>query len=152
MNRQQLRSATSAKGFSSSPITSKYKNRIIEKEGVKWSSVYEYECWLVLKDLQKLGKISNLKRQVSIKFEHNGVNLWNTRPDFYFEVKLPSGKEVPIYADAKNSFTAATRSFRTTQKMFKAFYDQEIVVFLKDKRTNIQEAIYKHPLAKVHFA
>jgi hypothetical protein len=126
---------------------SKYGNVITEAEGFKWASKYEYECWQILTDLQREGKIFNLKRQLTVKFTHNNVVLWTTRPDFYFEVDVLSTSDSirrePVYADAKNSFTAGTRSFKTTQKMFKAFYNREILTFLKDKGTNIQDAI-KH--------
>lgn len=126
-----------------SPKRSKYGNRIVVAEGVKWASQWEYDCWLMLKDLVRLGRINNLKRQVRVKFEHNGVELWRTIPDFYFEVEV-FDKIYAVYADAKSEFSANTRSFQTGQKMFRAFYGYEMAVFLNKKGSNIEKTIADH--------
>lgn len=120
---------------------SKYNNVITEFEGVKWASKYELACWKELRLIEKSGLIKNLKRQVTLKFEHNGHHLWTTRPDFYFEIETPEGKIEPFWADAKNSFTANSRTFKTSQKMMKAFLGKEMLVFLMDKKTSILDEI-----------
>lgn len=120
---------------------SKYNNVITEVDGVKWASKYELACWRELKLIEKAGLIKNLKRQVTLSFEHNGVKLWTTRPDFYFEIETPEGRMEPFWADAKNSFTANSRTFKTSQKMMKAFLGKEMLVFLMDKKTNILDEI-----------
>lgn len=119
-------------------LRSKYKNTILTVDGVKWHSKFEYSCWEVLKSLEKEGKIKNLKRQVRIKFEYNGVVLWRAIPDYYFEIEIDD-KVIPIYADAKNTFTEKARTFKTTQRFCEAFYGRPILVFKKD--TNIEKSI-----------
>lgn len=119
----------------------RYPSKRFKKEGVTWQSQYEYDCWLVLKDLQKQKKIKNLSRQVSKKFIHNGVVLWRNVIDFYFEV---GDENFPVFADAKSTYTENTRTWKTTQKFFQAYYGHPVVVFLSDKKTNIEQAINHH--------
>ncbi len=48
---------------SSKNTPSKYKNKKIETEDGVFDSKKEYRRWLVLKELEERGEISNLKRQ-----------------------------------------------------------------------------------------
>ena len=120
----------------------KYRNKRIEHDGLTFDSQFELSCWLVLKDLEKQGKIFSLKRQVTVKFIHNGVKLMSSRPDFYFEVRGDNDRVIPVYADAKNPVTAKLRPFRIAQNMFRAFHGAPMVVFTT--YTNIEEAIKHH--------
>ena len=45
----------------------KYNNKTFEADGYKWDSKKEYQRWLVLKDAEAQGLITDLQRQV--KFE-----------------------------------------------------------------------------------
>lgn len=45
----------------------KYNNKTFEADGYKWDSKKEYQRWLVLKDAEAQGVITDLQRQV--KFE-----------------------------------------------------------------------------------
>lgn len=45
----------------------KYHSKKIETEEGKFDSKYEYEEWIRLKSLKKVGEISNLERQVKIE-------------------------------------------------------------------------------------
>ena len=45
----------------------KYNNKTFEADGYKWDSKKEYQRWLVLKDAEAKGLITDLQRQV--KFE-----------------------------------------------------------------------------------
>lgn len=121
--------------------TPKYRNKRVEHKGMKFDSQFELSCWLILEDLEKQGKIQNLKRQVTIAFKHNDIKLMSSRPDFYFEVKIDE-KIIPIYADAKNKVTAKLRPFRIAQNMFKAFYGAPMIVFLN--YTSIETEISSH--------
>jgi hypothetical protein len=54
----------------------KYKNRKVEFQGIKFDSVKERNRYIYLLSLQQAGKITDLKLQVPFelqpKFEHNG--------------------------------------------------------------------------------
>lgn len=46
-------------------MISKYKNKkFIDEEGNKWDSKREYKRWILLKEREEKGEISNLQRQV----------------------------------------------------------------------------------------
>jgi len=120
----------------------KYRNTAIIRDGIRFDSKHEYNCWNTLKNLEKLGYIFNLKRQVKVPFVHNGVTVFVSRPDFYFEVEVENSRKIPVYADAKSPITAKLRPFRIAQKMFLAFFGAPMLVFLAD--TNIYETIIKH--------
>lgn len=108
--------------------TSKYKNRRVIYEGGWFDSKFELSCWQTLQTLERQGTIKNLKRQITLKFEHNGVLIMRSRPDFYFELHYPN-KVVPLYADAKSTATAKLRPFKIAQNLSLAFYGIPIVVF-----------------------
>lgn len=118
---------------------SKYKNTPVISDGMRFDSKHEFECWNTLKDLERRGVIYNLKRQITVPFIHNGIKIASSRPDFYFEVKVEESRYFPVYADAKSPATAKLRPFKTTQKMFLAYYGTPVLVFLAT--TNIEESI-----------
>lgn len=119
--------------------TKKYRNVKAEYRGMKFDSQFELACWQVLEQLQREGKITSLKRQVSVTFTHNGIKLMACRPDFYFEVHIDEEKTAAVYADAKSPVTAKLRPFKIAQNMFRAFYGYPMLVFTLD--SNIEEMI-----------
>ena len=66
INLRKRRSTTSADG-SAEPKRNKYGNRKVEFQGIIFDSKREMQRWVVLKDAESKGVISDLQRQV--KFE-----------------------------------------------------------------------------------
>ena len=57
------------------PKPSKYKNKRVEVDGIKFSSQKEAREYLRLKQLEKIGDIKGLKLQVKFDFKINGDYL-----------------------------------------------------------------------------
>ncbi len=110
----------------------KYGNKKIFREDKLWHSVWEYECYLILKDIKE---VTSIKTQVEYKFIHNQVYITKYVADFVFEY---CGHE--IVADAKSEHTATMQRFKIQQKLMRAFYNCEIINFYKGK-TDISELL-----------
>jgi hypothetical protein len=125
----------------------KFGNRKFKAEGLTWDSEYEYYCWQVLGELQKQKLIFNLRRQVIIRFAHNGVHICRFIPDFGFDAQqLPKpdnnfkDRLPQIIADAKSKFVANFQKYKWQKNMLRAFYSREVLEFIKGE-TNIEAAV-----------
>ena len=119
----------------------KYRNeKFIDGDGIKWASLWEYNCWLILRDIEKKGIIRSLKRQRIFKFVHNGIHIATARLDFSFEIEV-QGNWIEIIADAKSEIISKMQRFLWQTKMMQAFYQIDILVFIKG-RTDVQKEVY----------
>jgi hypothetical protein len=125
----------------------KFGNRKFKAEGLTWDSEYEYYCWQVLGELQKQKLIFNLRRQVIIRFAHNGVHICRFIPDFGFDAQqLPKpdnnfkDRLPQIIADAKSKFVANFQKYKWQKNMLRAFYSREVLEFIKGE-THIEAAV-----------
>ncbi len=97
----------------------KYRNKKVVYNGIKYDSIKEGLRGLELHQLQKDGKISELKTQVPFKFELNGVKICKYVADFQY---VQNGKL--ITEDVKGFKTA---TYKLKRKMMKAFYNIEVL-------------------------
>lgn len=119
----------------------KYRNeKFVDPEGIKWASLWEYNCYLILRDIEKKGIIRNLKTQRIFKFVHNDVHIATARLDFSFEIEI-RGFWIEIIADAKSKIISKMQRFIWQTKMMKAFYHTDILVFLKNE-SDVKTEVY----------
>ena len=95
--------------------------------GITFDSEAEYERWLFLLELQKQGKISWLRRQVTYKLHAiGGMKITTYRADHVYVV---NGKL--IVEDVKSKFTAKMRSFQMRKKWMLSEHGIDVFVFIK---------------------
>lgn len=104
-------------------LTSKYRNKRTERDGVTFDSKAEADRWSVLSILAKTGHITNLERQVRYLLAVNGIKIGHYVADFrYFDQR--SKREV--VEDVKSSATK-TAVYNLKKKLMKAVHGVDIV-------------------------
>lgn len=103
----------------------KYNNKTFTAEGIKWHSIWEYDCWNVLKRLEADGYIFDLQRQHVIVVSISGVEVCKCILDFYFTVRVNGIKE-DVYADAKSTITDRMYKFLIQKKLLKSVYGIDV--------------------------
>lgn len=103
------------------PKPSKYRNRKIEINGVKFDSEKEYLRWLQLVAMQARGEISDLQRQFAFEFKMNAIVICRYVADFTY-----TREGSLIVEDVKSEFTAKLPEYRIKKKLMKAFHGIEI--------------------------
>ncbi len=97
---------------------SKYRNRVVIKNGERFDSTKEYLRHLVLVDMQKHGEIRSLKRQPKFVLIVNAVKVGEYWPDWrYYDLR----KDVWVCEDAKGF---QTPEFKLKWKLAKALYPE----------------------------
>lgn len=102
----------------------KYKNKKVEYDGIKFDSIKEKNRYIGLKQMEKLGIIKNLQRQVkyelqpSFKFNGKTIRSINYIADFVY---IQDGIE--IIEDVKGM---RTKEYILKKKMFEYKYQKEI--------------------------
>jgi len=102
------------------PEKSKYGNKKVICDGIKFDSIGEKNRYLVLKSMEEQNFISELKLQVPFPIIHNGVKICKYIADFtyiqdnVYKVEDLKGFETP--------------EFKLKKKMVKAFYDIDILL------------------------
>lgn len=97
---------------------SKYGNKKVEVDGIKFDSKKEAQRWGVLRLLEKAGHVQGLRRQVTFPLVVNGIKICSYRADFVY---TRNGKEV--VEDAKGFITP---EFKLKQKLMAAVHGIEI--------------------------
>lgn len=139
----------------------KYRNTRFEKNGEKWDSEWEYQCWLVLKSLEKKRVIFNLQRQVKYEFWVNGVYIAKVILDFAFDfqksphimrsfpkspwygARLKGERWTPsIVADAKHPETAKMQRWKWQINLMRALYLYDVKVFYKGITDVVKEVYF----------
>ena len=100
----------------------KYKNHIVEVDGIKFHSAKEAAYYGELKIRKMTGDILSFERQIRYKLEVNGVLICTYISDF--EVVLSTGIREVI--DVKSFFTRRLPEYRKKKKLMKAIYNIEI--------------------------
>jgi hypothetical protein len=96
----------------------KYRNKPTEIDGIEFPSQKEAGRWVYLSRLQKAGRISGLRRQVTFPLRVNGAIVARYRADFVY---LEDG--VRVVEDTKGVRTAV---FKLKRRLMMAIYDIEI--------------------------
>lgn len=100
----------------------KYRAKKVTVDGETFDSQGEYARWCELKLLERAGKISGLKRQITYPLVVNGEKIGSIIPDFDYRDNR-TGEQ--ITEDFKSKPTQ-TPVFRLKAKLFKAVYGREI--------------------------
>lgn len=107
---------------------SKYGNKKVVVDGIKFDSKWESERYLYLKSLEKAGRCRNLELQVRFPIVVNGEKICTYVADFRYEKEKADGEWESIVEDAKGVETA---DFKLKKKLMKAVHGIEI--FLSKK-------------------
>ncbi len=91
---------------------SKFKNRWVTIDGLKFQSAREGKRWLELTELQRTGEITELERQVRIPLVVNGVKVCTYIADFKF-----TARGVETFEDTKGYKTPV---YRLKKRLLKA--------------------------------
>lgn len=109
----------------------KYHNKKVEYDGIKFDSVKEKNRYIGLKQMEKLGIIQNLQRQVKYElqpsFKLNGKTI---RTITYIADFVYIQDGVEIIEDVKGSKYMETEAFKIKKKMFEYKYGKEIKVII----------------------
>lgn len=100
---------------------SKYGNKIVWFDGIRFMSIREKDRYIHLKLLQKAGEIKDLRLQVKYTLTTEKSRIESYIADFVY-VDVLSGKE--ICEDCKGARTA---TYRRKAKWMKEFYGIEIL-------------------------
>jgi hypothetical protein len=87
-------------------------------DGILFDSIGEALRYMALKNLQRAGKISDLRRQQSYQIEIKGHKFCKFKPDF--EYITEEGQQV--IEEVKSSGTAKDPSYRLRKKAFELYY------------------------------
>jgi len=98
---------------------SKYNNKRVVIDGIKFDSIRESVRYLDLKILERAGEIRNLELQPRYDFVLNGVKMGFYKADFRY---IDNG--VLIIEDVKGMKTPV---YNLKKKMMKAFHNIEIL-------------------------
>ena len=102
---------------------SKYGNRKIAYRGITFDSKKEFKRYLILKQLERSGKVSSLKLQVKYPITINNNLVCTYIADFvYTETK--TNKD--IIEDCKSPVTRKNAVYRIKNKLMKAIYSIDI--------------------------
>jgi len=113
-------SETSAKGTESPEKRSKYGNRKVEIDGVRFDSVKESNYYLFLKSELEAGRINKLELQPEFPIEIKGTHICLYKADF--RVTYPDGRKETI--DVKGMKTPV---YRLKKKLVEAKYLIKII-------------------------
>ena len=102
------------------PRPSKYRNVMTVVDGIRFHSKKEASRYVVLKQAQRSGLISDLTLQPKFKLCVNGILVCDFIPDFAY---VENGER--IYEDTKSKPTEANRVFRLKRRLFQALYPNE---------------------------
>lgn len=103
----------------------KYRNSPVTIDGEHYDSKREMLYHMDLKNLQRAGQISNLKRQPKFRCEIGGVKICDYIADFEYVEK---GRRRVV--DVKSTVTAKLPVFRLKQKLMRAIHGIDVEVVL----------------------
>lgn len=103
----------------------KFRNCPVTVDGEHYDSKREMLYHMDLKNLQRAGQITSLKRQTRFPLEINGVKIGAYFADFEF---IENGRRRVI--DVKSPITARNPVFRLKKKLVKALHGVTVEVVL----------------------
>lgn len=105
----------------------KYRNQVVETEDGRFDSKAEHRHWMLLKQMEKAGRVKNIKRQIVYELAPSVIVANRKRPpiryvaDFvYFDVE----KKREICADVKG---AITPEYRIKRHLMKSIHGIDIL-------------------------
>lgn len=101
---------------------SKFKNKIVNIGGQTYHSMGEYKRECCLKQQLRSGIIKNLKRQVTFKFEVNGVHICEYIADWTYTIVEGN---IDVVEDFKG---IQTDTFKIKKKLMKACHGIDVWV------------------------
>lgn len=101
---------------------SKYRNKWVEIDGIKFQSTGEGNYYVELKRLKLSGEIKDFKRQVAFPLEVNGVHINNYVSDFVIQ-HFNGTYEI---VDYKSRFTVTLALYQMKKALVKALYGYTI--------------------------
>lgn len=102
---------------------SKFKNKWVEVDGIKFQSKREGDVYVELKRRMQIGEIKSIDRQKRYEFIINGLKVTSYRADFVIEL---SGGGFQVI-DVKSPVTRNLNDYVIRKKLMKAMFDIEIV-------------------------
>jgi hypothetical protein len=127
------RKAETPAGVPAKPPRSKYRNTIVEVDGIKWKSAKQARRYQELKMLDNAGKISNLCWEVTHRIMVNGIGITSYRVDFEYL----DGDGNGVMEDVKPTFrseksekaykqTGAYKMFSIKKRLMAALYGIDV--------------------------
>jgi hypothetical protein len=119
-------------GFSipaASAKRSKYGNTKVVMDGVKHASKKQGLRWVVLRQMEREGRIKNLRREVTYRLEVNGKLICKYIADHVYEepLKLVGGGWTELVVeDVKSPATRKNRVYRIKRKLMAAIHGIDI--------------------------
>lgn len=95
----------------------KYHAKKTVVDGITFPSKREAKRWLQLQQLQRVGEISGLQRQIKYDLVVNGVKIGRYTSDFEYE---ENGEHV--VEDVKSNATATARDYPLRKKLMLAIH------------------------------
>lgn len=96
----------------------KYNNKPTIVDGIWFASKFEAQRWSELRLLETMGKIENLRRQVTFKLKVNDVVVTSYRADFVYDER-----DKQVVEDAKGFVTEV---YKVKRQLMLACYGIEI--------------------------
>lgn len=108
---------------------SKYGNKKVVMDGVSHASKKQGLRWVLLRQMEREGKIKNLRREVPYRLEVNGHLICKYVADHVYETfgdQIP-GTWWPVVEDVKSEITRKNRAYRIKRKLMAAIHDIDIL-------------------------
>jgi len=97
-------------------VAPKYRNERVATDDGTFDSKREHKRWGELQLLARAKEIVGLRRQVTYRFEHNGVLIATYRADFVYRL---AGSPVDVVEDAKGF---RTKDYLIKRQLMLAFH------------------------------
>ena len=107
---------------------SKYNNKKVTINGIKFDSKWESERYLYIKAIEKAGTVKDLELQVRFALEVNGEKICTYIADFRYKKQDMNGNSTDIVEAATG---ADTPEFKLKKKLMKACLGIEIYLSKK---------------------
>jgi len=108
---------------------SKYGNTKVVMDGVKHASKKQGLRWVVLRQMEREGKIKNLRREVPYRLEVNGKLICKYIADHVYEeplIRIGGGWTELVVEDVKSEITRKDRVYRIKRKLMAAIHGIDI--------------------------
>lgn len=108
------------------PVKSKYGNKRVEYDGIKFDSTKERDRYVRLKLMEKHGYLKNLRRQVEYELNAGGTHSLKYVADFVYEQAGITYVEDVKPLDKKSGEFRLTQTFKRKMKLMKDILGIEI--------------------------
>lgn len=105
------------------PRRSKYRNvKTLSPDGISHASKKQSLRWVLLRQLEREGKIRNLRREVTYRLEVHGRLICRYIADHVYELTDPDRvfEGVTVVEDVKSDITRKNRAYRIKCKLMAA--------------------------------